>query len=353
MERLEECDFQDRKIIIFYHPLKVEVTPMKYNNFKKYLFEQVSNRIMQSKEEKQLTYYQIAGFENKAKHDLKEPIKNGFSYDLSMIKSIFNGKAHDRKNPYLISDTYRDRIFDCLGLDNISLFWGDINFIDYHEIFRQICHDMIGEYHGGNAQDIHRKLISVLIDYVPYARNLTYYEVFVIDKYDGYKIPAYFYNLREDDIMDSYDIFESEAIEYLYHKCKSSFDKSLSKFIKEAGSSFSKLDKKIHSFVLKEMDMILDEHVLDENSLGLRVRNIVLSDYKRLGAIVQKNMALGKNVSDDLTKDDSALSLLIESSKVYIMQLAGAQALMSLNHEDEVYHPVYDDGELKNPKLNN
>lgn len=71
------------------------------------------------------------------------------------------------------------------------------------------------------------------------------------------------------------------------------------------GDSLKKLDKKLDNFV-SYLTRLLLIYVPNEDSLGLRARNIIISDYKKFGTLIAKEMK-GK----PWTLDEHTLKLLV------------------------------------------
>ncbi|MEM5636513.1 hypothetical protein AAHB65_15395 [Bacillus toyonensis] len=74
-----------------------------------------------------MTYYQLAGYKNKADYDghqkdltqdSKEDRQQRYTkFDLSIIKNIAGGKAYSRKNPYLLSESLLVHLTEQLGFN--------------------------------------------------------------------------------------------------------------------------------------------------------------------------------------------------------------------------------------------
>lgn len=111
-----------------------------------------------------------------------------------------------------------------------------------------------------------------------------------------HKIPAYYYQLREDEIFEQYEIKQRNAIKYIWYKFESYLINLINNYLvhsfnieiqnngnnKEEKSLYTlkKLDKKLDKLV-NELKMFFIENEPTEDSLGLRVRGIILSDYKK------------------------------------------------------------------------
>ncbi|MEM5636514.1 hypothetical protein AAHB65_15400 [Bacillus toyonensis] len=89
----------------------------------------------------------------------------------------------------------------------------------------------------------------------------------------------------------------------------------------QEGDSLKKLDKKLNNIVSR-FNRLLLEYVPNEDSLGLRARNIIISDYKKFGTLITKEMK-----GEPLTLVEHTLKLLVESSLAYITELKRVQTL--------------------------
>lgn len=300
---------------------------MKYPHTTNYIFKNVGKRIKNKKVQLSITYYQLAGFENKAKYELGEPINDGEKYDVPLIKSIAGGKAYSNRNSSLISSKYIIRLMEQLEFkDELELLWGNYKESGFvTKIFESIFIDIL----YGNDKELKAFANTLLIDFVPYAKYHSYWEMFFENKFNtanfknsNYKIPSYFYGITEDDIFNIYDKVQNEAIEFLFERCREDFENILFSFIDSNQKSFSKLSKKIDIFVHNEFSKMLKDYLPNEISLGLRVRNLIISDWKYLGYLISKSM---ENESE--TWKDQVDRELINISVQYIDNLAKIQYL--------------------------
>lgn len=307
---------------------------MDYSNTTNYIFKKVGTRIKNKKTQLSLTYYQLAGYENKSKYELGKPIIAWEKYDVPLLKSIAGGKAYDGRNANLISSNYIIRLIEKLKFkDELELLWGnykDSNFVS--KLFENIFIDIL----YGTNEELKTFVNSVLIDYVPYAKYHSYWEIFFDNKFNTatfpnskYKILAYFYGIKEDDIFEIYEEVQTKAIKFLFNRCQNEFEKILFDFIISNQTSFSKLNRKINDFVQDEFSNMLKEYLPNEISLGLRVRNLIISDWKNLGYFIAKNM---KNESE--TWNDQIDRELINVSLQYIESLEKIQCLKNQSFFD-------------------
>ena len=121
-----------------------------------------------------------------------------------------------------------------------------------------------------------------LCDYVPYAKNSTYYNLLFNS---GNTFPAIFYGIREDTIIEELEPSKESALLFLYQKCKKDFSEYFLLFVKEH-QSFHKLDKVISNALFPSFVSILENHKPDASSLGLRVRDLINADLYNTAAMV-------------------------------------------------------------------
>ncbi|CAI8888119.1 hypothetical protein [Bacillus velezensis] len=310
---------------------------MIYTETKDYIFSEIGKRVRAKKKELNLTYYQLAGYENKADYDghqkdltqdSKEDWQQRYAkYDLSIIKNIAGGKAYPRKNPYLISESLLVHLTEKLGFNKNKreLLWGDFENSDLSKVlFEKLLIDVL----YGDDTKLKETINNVLFDYVPYAEYHSYWQMFVIGEIEMPKFPngqfsisSHFYNLKEDDIFERYESIQKKAIEFLYYKCGKQIHTLFVDFILQEGDSLKKLDKKLNYFVL-HLTNFLPKYISNEDSLGLRARNIIISDYMKIGTIIAKEMK-----GEPWTLDEHTIKLLVESSLAYVTDLKRVQTI--------------------------
>ncbi|MEK4877187.1 MULTISPECIES: hypothetical protein [Paenibacillus] len=316
---------------------------MIYKETKKHIFSEIGKRVHVKKDELNLSYYQLAGYENKDDYDgyNAEKKQRSAKYDLSIIKNIAGGKAYPRKNPYLISESLLVHLTEKLGFKNKrELLWGHFENSDLSKaFFEKLLIDVL----YGDDDKLKETYNNMLFDYVPYAEYHSYWQMFVIGEIEMPKFPnsqlnisSHFYNLNEDDIVEEYESIQKNAIEFLYYKCGKQIHNLFVEFIMQEGDSLKKLDKKLNNFVSR-LTRFLQEYVPNEDSLGLRARNIIISDYKKFGFLIAKEMK-----DESWTLVEHTLKLLVESSLAYITKLQIVQTI-----ELEVINKYYFSGKQK------
>lgn len=324
-----------------------------YEKTKQYIFSEIGKRVINKKKQKRLTYYQLAGYKNKEdyKGSLKgqeedSEVDKQFRYnkfDYSLITNIAGGRAYPKKNPNLVPDLYIEHLSEKLGFSSgKELLWGNFKKKNTFQerLFEKLMLDVLWGKEG-IIKDIFNR---ILFDYIPYAEYHSYWQMFVVGEIDmpkmpdkTYKIPAYYYQLREDDIFEQYEIKQRNAIKYIWYKFEDSLLSVINNFLdhsfniesqnngnnKEEKTLYTlkKLDKKLDKLV-NELKIFFIENEPNEDSLGLRVRGIIISDYKKIGLLISKEMNKEKIELNELV-----IKHLVESSLRYILQLKRVQVL--------------------------
>ncbi|MEH6931934.1 hypothetical protein [Bacillus sp. JJ783] len=312
---------------------------MIYTETKDYIFSEIGKRVRAKKKELNLTYYQLADYESKADYDgrlkdltqdSKEDRQQRYAkYDLSIIKNIAGGKAYPKKNPNLISESLLVHLTEKLGFkkNKRKLLWGDFENSDLSKVlFEKLFIDVL----NGDDDQLKEIYNNVLFDYVPYAEYHSFWQMFVVgeiqmpkfsNSHSQLSISSHFYYLKENDIFEKYECIQKNAIEFLYYKCGTQFHILFVDFIIQEGDSLKKLDKKLNNFVSR-LTRFLQKYIPNEDSLGLRARNIIISDYKKFGTLIAKEMK-----DEPWTLDELTLKLLVESSLAYITELKRVQTI--------------------------
>lgn len=212
------------------------------------------------------------------------------------ISRIINNKNTIKNNPFLIPDAVINNCYidektgnyiDCgllntpeLKFKNIQeILWGtneeistylsDLFFLLWTEVTTPSTSCMI------DAE-------LYLCDYVPYAKNSTYWNILFSPTN---KYPAILYGIREDTIIKELDASRNEAFTFLYSNCKSDFLTFFQSFTEEH-VSFHKLDKTIKESLIPGFINVLNSHKPNSSSLGLRVRDLITADLSHSASII-------------------------------------------------------------------
>ncbi|MFT8930229.1 MAG: hypothetical protein ABF969_12935 [Sporolactobacillus sp.] len=312
-----------------------------YKETREYIFSEIGRRIKANKKKYGFTYYQLAGYKNKAdyealqrdsNHDSKEDKQLRYDkLDYSIITNIASGRAYSKKNPNLMSDTLLTHLAKKLKFSSeLELLWGDFEKNDFPKIlFEKLLLEVLYD----KDESLKVKLNNILIDYVPYAEYHSYWQMFVVGEIEMPKLPnsrytmsSYFYQIREDEIIEQYEGIQNKAIEFIYYKYNDSLSKLIRKFLKDSFKvngkySLKKVDNKLGILVSQLMDFFAN-NMPNEDSLGLRVRNIIISDYKKFGSLIAKEL-----MGEQLELTELTQKFLVESSLTYITELKRVQVI--------------------------
>lgn len=330
-----------------------------YEETKQYIFSEIGKRVKKKKKEKKLTYYQLAGYKNKEDYmgSLKgqgedNEVDKQFRYnkfDYSLITNIAGGRAYPKKNPNLVPDLYIEHLSEKLGFySGKELLWGDLEKDSSLQlnIFRNLFNDIL----LGTDEDMKETYNSQLLDYVPYSEYYTYWQMFETGEIDmpkfpnsNYTIPGYFYQIKPDTTVGQYTIQKENAINYTWYKFDTMLLKLINNFLENDFKvkfqnvnnnsssnvlyTLKKLNKKLDDLA-QRIQLFFRENALNENSLGLRVRNIIVSDYKKIGNLIVNDM---NNIETGLS--ELGMKYLVESSLAYITALKRVQVIELKGYE--------------------
>lgn len=324
-----------------------------YEKTKQYIFSEIGKRIKKKKKEKKLTYYQLAGYKDRKYYEGSRKgseedseVDKQFRYnkfDYSLITNIAGGRAYSKKNPNLVPDLYIEHLSEKLGFSSgKELLWG--NFKNENNFQKRLFEKLMLDVLWGKEEIIKDTFNRILFDYIPYAEYNSYWQMFVVSEIDmpkmsdeTYTIPAYYYQLEADDIFAQHEIERKNAIKYTWYKFEDYFLNLINNFLdrsfniefqsnsnnKEEKSLFTlkKLDKKLDKLV-NELKMFFIENEPNEDSLGLRVRDIINSDYKKFGTLISKEMN-----KEEIELNELVIKHLVESSLRYIVELKRVQVI--------------------------
>lgn len=341
---------------------------MEFTTASELIYSTIAKRLKDKKSLLKLTNEQIAGWKEKRQLVKKayidptgqgedEPaiykiVKIKTKFDPQMISRILNNnknapKGRTSPNPSLIptpknntNDGYYGILQRNLKFESIcDMLWGTKkekkDFIPL--IFICLITDFLNM-----ENDFSKEIKEILVDFIPYAKNQTFFEMFITQEIEMpllpnqelYKIPAYFYGIKADVIYEEHSLIRFEAIEYLYSKCGQKFEKIFNEFI-EKRSNLKNLNRDLSDFSLNSFRKILNGYKPNENSLGLRVRNLLISDWKAQAEFIFPEIE--KTSSKDT---DDVRKYLVECSLQYIQNLENIQKLIIRNEKRKVFNQI-------------
>lgn len=210
-----------------------------------------------------------------------------YSSDPKILSSIRHNKRTSR-NRFLVPDRvfynpqYEDGLLVKLDFHKSKqeVLWGTDEEIKENlpHIFKKIMLDLLD-----NQSELDFSIEDILCDFVPYAKYSTYFNL-LFSKDNSF--PALSYGVYEDNIIENIDISRKNAIKFLYQKCEKDFSETFIKFTQET-KSFKKIDKVFNNnFINKLFIPLLKKYIPEENSLGIRVKNLITADLSHVPKLI-------------------------------------------------------------------
>lgn len=241
----------------------------------------------------------------RVKEKIKEkgiPLKEIYPTNDKLISHIQNNQRYPNKNRYLLTDTvisYEENnskkgLAPLLFDDDIhTLLWGTDEEIIQNSptIFSCIIKDLLelpspknNDTNNKNIDDIDIHLI--LSDYAPYAFNWTYYNLLTKN---NVACTDYSYGVLPYNIYRELPISYINAINFLYKKCEKIFNEKFIDFTKKT-NSYSKLDSVFKkNFITNEFIPLLKKYIPQEDSIGLRIRHLILTDISNSSRLIKQH----------------------------------------------------------------
>lgn len=246
--------------------------------------------------------------------------------DPKQISQIVHNKRNPKKNRYLIRDAVIDGLYYnketkeseiCGLLHTLSfktkkeILWGTDTEIKLYlsDLFALLFENATDP---DSPYNLDKELY--LCDYIPYAMYSSYWHILFES---NNKFIAMYYSITEDTVTKEITPARETAILFLYNKCRKKFLENFLAFTNKE-SSFNQIDKKIEKFIKNDFVPMLKELSPNETSLGLRVKNLILSDLSHCAPLV----ASGKR--------DNYYTPLIRASSTYIQKLKYIQLFNSI-----------------------
>ena len=174
-----------------------------------------------------------------------------------------------------------------------NVLWGrDIEILEYaYDLFKLLLDEL------SCNKDLYGIDIELLyLDYVPFARNKTYLDLFndsisKSTKYNKFKdeekrlIISMEYDVDADKIYRTFSITKDDAIRFLYLKCAERFINSFIDYARNTPSfhCIPKLFQK--NYIIETFVPIMKDYTPNETSLGLRVNRIIHNDLSHIAEL--------------------------------------------------------------------
>lgn len=236
-----------------------------------FFYCRASNRIKENVIESKLTHRQI------------------YMRDSKQISWIINNNR-TKNNRFLITDAVLENCDD-FGKPNgllaklpfrnrKEILWGTDDEIEcYLPLLFELLLDEVSVQNTTNHID--KELY--LCDYIPYAKYSTYWNI-LFSQSNIY--PAIYYGIMEDDVINNIDKAKEEAYIFLYNKCKNIFKKIFIEFV-EKTDSFHKINQVfLDNFIIAKFIPMLIQNKPNNNSLGIRVKNLIEADLSHVASLV-------------------------------------------------------------------
>lgn len=246
--------------------------------------------------------------------------------DPKLISRIQNNKRYNG-NRFLLTDTVimpsepDENAHSNIGLVPLlfkskdELLWGTVEEFtqNLYPIFESIILDLLDA-----SSEIEIDINYILSDYVPYAENYAYWHL--LYECDN-KYPAILYGISEDKITNNREKLLSKAIKFLYKKCNDSFFTIFINFTVSV-RSYKKLDSVLYKeFIIPLFIPMLKKYIPTSSSLGIRARELILSDLSSAPKLILEQEVLPKSYQ-------AYYRILNNASSAYILKLAKAQKLL-------------------------
>ena len=235
----------------------------------------------------------------KRKNEYNKTITEIYPKDPKIISSIINYQhSHklQKNNPNFIRQSVlfdSDNIYGIVPVlkfeNEIEVLWGNNNEIEDNlfDIFK-LLFEMCENSRKKDKIDTE----YILCDYVKYAKYYSYFHLLTTK--NEILIPFVYYGIKEDDVMNNIETSKEEAILFLFKKLKDDFLIIYKNFIKD-NNSFHYIWKEILNNLYGDKFInLLKKYSPKEESLGLRVRNIILSDFKNIPSQIKNYYIKGE-----------------------------------------------------------
>ena len=203
------------------------------------------------------------------------------------ILSAIQTNNRTKRNPYLVPD----RVFDDPANDDGLLkklhfktrqdvLWGTTQEIKSYaeELFFIILSDL-----QEHQSELDFSIEDILCDYIPYAKCSSYWKLLFNE---NNTFAAILYGVFEDSVIENIEPSWNGAIRFLYKKCEIDYLSELTTFTQQT-TSFHGIDKVLYdNFICAKLAPILKKHIPDENSLGIRVKDLIIADLSHVAKLM-------------------------------------------------------------------
>jgi len=257
-------------------------------------------------------------------------------YDRKVVSRIING-TRTRNNPFLITPAYVKPLLENLKFESeVELFWGDVNDESFIKLFFcNLVTDILDESFWSKSEARVDLIQRVLLDDVRYAKIYP-----TISSEFEYKISEEIYDPISPfaDVSGGEQVSPAERKEARQNAILRLFKNTrpiemFQRFFQETNDrgenrGFKGLGgKRLDDFVNDSVMPFMRARMPKENSLGLRVYNIIASDVTRKVEAEFANMQREAAGFEKYTspEQDEVFNALVEAAKGYIQKLGDLQ----------------------------
>lgn len=195
--------------------------------------------------------------------------------------------------------------------NNQEILWGtDTEIVenDLPLIFQSIIGDILS-----SSSDIKDEVRDILCGHIPYARYSTLYQLLYEVESPMIKFELLsLYNIDEVFV----DTKTDEAITYIYSLCEDRFKEKYLEFT-DSLDSFSRWTIKMAEWVENEFMKILRIYSPTSNSLGMRIKDLIYSDFHYIPDIILSGSEIEPNLEN--------MKNLVNATNNYIEELENIQ----------------------------
>ncbi len=271
---------------------------MEFNFTKDLLYKNCASRIAIRQKEKKISNRKL------------------YPQNPKIIGQILKCQTDQRRNRYLLQNAVLHAINKELNFDGYeNILWGNAEERTYYipVIFQHIIYDLLSP-----SSKYKNSVDTILCRYVPYARYSAYYHLLYTPRpaLTDYDL-SIIYEVDKFDIQNDIDQMIDEAIADLYINCSNGFQSLFFAFIEENKDSFKCIDRKLETWVNDKLLVFLQKYIPSENSLGIRIRNIINSDYLYIPQLM--------SFAECNNPDTESLKQLVIATDKYIQELEQIQ----------------------------
>ena len=220
-----------------------------------------------------------------------------------MIGRICRCIVVPKRNPYLIQDSVRDELKEKLDFNSYQeMLWGSEEEIQDNlpALFTMIMSDLAND-------NQYKEIINhILCAYIPYVRYYGYYRIFfeykpLLPDFDN----SYFYELDSSELLSSIDNSFSEAVNYIYERCRYKFKDAYMDFVL-SHDSFKRWTYRFEEWIDESLMPLLKQYMPEDTSFSARILNMIESDFSKIPLL---------KITNDPDELEVLKSLLVSTDK--------------------------------------